>query len=349
MAPSTAIYILFSLLFISHICVSSYVPSELSQPKRRQETFPSSTIPPPGSLVVRQTNAKQGDYNTISAAVNALKTLKGPQVIFIGPGTYHEQVHIKYKYPLRIQGYSSDPNSLTGNQVTVQVAVSAASHNGENAPSSAIWVQSPRFEMHNVNVINSFGTGTDTQAVALTAQGEKHVYKYCLFSSYQDTLLIKTASSYFYGCRVEGAVDFIFGSGSAWFEMADIVVKPPKHFATITAQRRAQGGNTMFVFNKSKVLPFSQDTQPGSVYFGRPWSPYSAVAFQSCYLSNIINPLGWIPWNESSDPRTQHVTYQEFNNYGPGSPTQKRQMSSMRSEPVKISDVLGSDYASWAH
>ncbi|OAV94446.1 hypothetical protein PTTG_03074 [Puccinia triticina 1-1 BBBD Race 1] len=349
MASAIVIYILFSLLYTSQICVSSYIPSAALHQKRGQENSFSSTDPPPGSLVVRQNNAHHGEFNTITAAVNALKTLKGPQIIFITAGTYHEQVHIKYKYPLRIQGYSSDPTSLASNQVTVQVAVSAASRGGENAPSSAIWVQSPRFEMRNVNAINSFGTGTDTQAVALTAEGQKHVYKYCTFSSYQDTLLVKTLSSYFYGCRVEGAVDFIFGPGTAWFEMSEIVVKPPKHYATITAQRRSQGGNTMFVINKSKVLPSSQTTQPGSVYFGRPWSPYAAVVFQNSFLSNIVNPLGWIPWNEGSEPRNEHVTYQEYGNYGPGSSTQKRQMGTVRSEAVKISAVLGSDYAEWAN
>ncbi|KAH9445789.1 hypothetical protein Pst134EB_023625 [Puccinia striiformis f. sp. tritici] len=347
MASSVVIYILFSLIYISQVCVSSHIPSTATHSKRGQVY--SSTSPPPGSLVVRQTNPQKGDFHTITAAVDALKTLNGPQNIFIGPGVYHEQVHIKYKYPLRIQGYTANPNSLTGNQVTVQVSVSAASRGGENAPSSAIWVQSPRFEMYNVNAINSFGTGTDTQALALTAEGQKHVYKFCLFSSYQDTILIKALPAYFYGCRVEGAVDFIFGSGTAWFDTSDVVVKAPKRYATITAHRRTPGGNTIFVFNKCKVLPFNAQTPPNSVYLGRPWSPHAAVTFQSSFLSDIVNPLGWIPWSGGPVTGNEHATYQEFGNYGPGSPTKKRQMSSVRSAPLRISDVLGSDYATWAH
>ncbi|KAH9445549.1 hypothetical protein Pst134EB_023387 [Puccinia striiformis f. sp. tritici] len=59
--------------------------------------------------------------------------------------------------------------------------------------------------MYNVNAINSSGTGTDTQALALTAEGQKLVYKFCLFSSYQDTILIKALPAYFYGCQVKGA------------------------------------------------------------------------------------------------------------------------------------------------
>ncbi|PLW30064.1 hypothetical protein PCANC_08427 [Puccinia coronata f. sp. avenae] len=315
--------------------------------KRGAENLLSSTDPAPHSLIVRPTNTQKGDFKTINEAVNALKTLKGPQNIFISPGVYHEQVHIKYKYPLRIQGYTANPGSATANQVTVQVAVSAASRGDKNAPSSAIWVESPRFEMLNVNVINSFGTGTDTQAVALTAQGEKHVYKFCLFSSYQDTLLIKTLSSYFLGCRIEGAVDFIFGGGTAWIQSSDVLVKRPKSYATITAQRRLPGQKTMFVFNRCKVLPYSPETLPNSAYLGRPWSSYAAVTFQYSYLSSIIDPLGWIPWNQASDKRDEHVTYQEFNNYGPGSPTLKRQLGTVRSGPLVISDVLGSDYATW--
>ncbi|KAI9612244.1 hypothetical protein KEM48_004260 [Puccinia striiformis f. sp. tritici PST-130] len=165
--------------------------------------------------------------------------------------------------------------------------------------------------MYNVNAINSFGTGTDTQALALTAEGQKHVYKFCLFSSYQDTILIKALPAYFYGCRVEGAVDFIFGSGTAWFDTSDVVVKAPKRYATVTAHRRTPGGNTIFVFNKCKVLPFNAQTPPNSVY----WADLVTICgrhFQSSFLSDIVNPLGWIPWSGGPVTGNEHATYQEF-------------------------------------
>ncbi|PLW07092.1 hypothetical protein PCANC_08607 [Puccinia coronata f. sp. avenae] len=328
--------------------MSSNIPSSVIHTKRATQTFFSSTDRPPHMLIVRQINPQESDFKTISDAVNALKALEGPVNIFIHPGVYHQQVHIKYKYPLRIQGYTSTPGSAAANKVTVQVAVSAASRGGRTAQSSAIWVKSPRFEMLNVNVVNSFGKGTDKQAVALTAQGEKHVYKFCHFSGYQDTLLIKTMSSYFFGCRIEGAVDFILGGGTAWIQSSDILVRrPTKSYATITAQRRLPGQRTRFVFNKCEVLPYSPATLPNSTYLGRPWSSYAAVTFQYSYLSNIVNPLGWIAWNRASDEQKELVSYQEFKNYGPGSPTRKRQLGTVRSQPLQIADVLGSDYATW--
>ncbi|KAI9611166.1 hypothetical protein KEM48_004638 [Puccinia striiformis f. sp. tritici PST-130] len=228
-------------------------------------------------------------------------------------GVYHEQVHINlyaFKVTPPILTLWLEIESLSRYQSVPPVAVVKM----RQVPPSG-------FEMYNVNAINSSGTGTDTQALALTAEGQKLVYKFCLFSSYQDTILIKALPAYFYGCRVKGAVDFIFGSGTAWFDTSNIVVEAPKRYATVTAHQRTPGGNTIFVFNKCEVLPFNAQTPPNLVYLDRPWSPYAAVTFQSSFLSNIVNPLGWIPWSGGPVTGNEHATYQEFGNYGPGSPT----------------------------
>ncbi|POW15774.1 hypothetical protein PSHT_07005, partial [Puccinia striiformis] len=293
------IYILFSLIYISQICVSSHIPLSATHSKRGQVY--SSTSPPPGSLVVRQTNPQKGDFQT-SSLVQASTTNKS---------TSSTNILYAFKVTPPILTLWLEIESLSRYQSVPPVAVvkmrqvppsgykalGKSSHNLCHASwehwSNHTSSSTCRFEMYNVNAINSSGTGTDTQALALTAEGQK--------------------------------LDFIFGSGTAWFDTSDIVVEAPK------------------------LLPFNAQTPPNLVYLDRPWSPYAAVTFQSSFLSNIVNPLGWIPWSRGPVTGNKHATYQEFGNYGPGSPTRKRQMSSVRSAPLRISDVLGSDYATWAH
>lgn len=64
---------------------------------------------------------------------------------------------------------------------------------------------------------NTFGKGH--QAVAARVGGDKAAFYDCRFLSYQDTLLDETGRHYYHGCYIEGATDFIFGTGKALFEV----------------------------------------------------------------------------------------------------------------------------------
>ncbi|OAV96517.1 hypothetical protein PTTG_26323 [Puccinia triticina 1-1 BBBD Race 1] len=304
----------------------------------------AQSSPPAGALIVRQTNSGTSgeEFTTISSAVAALSRLTGPQTIFIYPGTYTEQVKISYPYSLSLQGYSSNPTSSASNQVTVRAAVSAAQA-GSNSKSATIWAYSPGIRISNLNVINSFGTGTDTQALALAATGRRQVFKHCVFSSFQDTVSIE-GTSYFFESRIEGAVDFVFGSGSAWFEAVILAIKPASS-PVITAQRNSPGGITAFVFNRAQVI--SAGASAGSAYLGRPWSEDATVIFQFCSLSDVINPAGWRIW-APSQPNTARAKFQEYRNSGPGASTRARQLGTQMSSQVEISSILGSDYSTWA-
>ncbi|KNZ43723.1 pectinesterase [Puccinia sorghi] len=270
----------------------------------------AQSTPPPGALIVRQSSTSRGEHATISSAVAALSSLSGSKTIFIYPGSYNEQIRINYPYSLSIQGYSTNPTSAASNQVTVKVAISAAQV-GSNVKSAAIWAKSEG------NVINSFGTGTDTQALALASTGNKQVFKYCTFSSFQDTVEVE-GTAYFLGTRIEGA--------TAWFESVILAVKATTFQAL------------------SQVI--SAGATAGSTYLGRPWSQYASVAFQFCSLSNVINPAGWSIW-APNDPRTADVSFAEYQNVGPGANPSARRFGTQRSSPIPIGAVLGSDYNTW--
>lgn len=84
----------------------------------------SRTTPPTGALVVSKDGS--GKYKTIQAAVDALSSSSSAaQSIFIGAGTYSEQVYVpKLSGPLSIYGYTTDVTSYSKNVVIITAAQS---------------------------------------------------------------------------------------------------------------------------------------------------------------------------------------------------------------------------------
>ena len=47
-----------------------------------------------------------------------------------------------------------------------------------------------------------------------------------------------------------------------------------------------------------------------STFLGRPWREYSTTVFITCYLGRIINPEGWLEWeNREIFSSTEYVEY----------------------------------------
>ncbi|KAI9617422.1 hypothetical protein KEM48_004875 [Puccinia striiformis f. sp. tritici PST-130] len=228
-------------------------------------------------------------------------------------GSYAEQ-------PLNLQGFSTNPTSTASNQVThpnlkpVSSAVFQPELYALHHIAKFPWLimspkrchEFPMIEMPRIrNVINSFGTGKDTQALALASAVQRQG-KQCDALTHVESQL---------------SAHLVLGG--------------------ITAQRNSPGGQTAFVFSRSQVISAGATT--GSTYLGRPWSEYASVVFQSCSLSDIINPAGWSVW-APNNPQTAHVRFQ----LGPGASTSARQFGTQRTSPVLIESILGSGHSSWA-
>lgn len=126
----------------------------------------SRTTAPSGALVVSK-SASSGQYSTIQKAVDALSSSSSAQSIFIEAGTYNEQVYIKkLSGALTIYGYTKDTTSYSSNQVTITHGLSLASQSTDDL-TATLRVWTSNFKMYNVNVVNSYGSGS--QALALSA------------------------------------------------------------------------------------------------------------------------------------------------------------------------------------
>lgn len=144
------------------------------------------TSPPSGSLTV----GSSGTYNTISTAVAA--TEAGAS-IFVYFGTYNEAVYITVS-DITIYGETTEcvtrsilitalslkstritiisTSSYTSNTVTITHGSSAATSGSDDA-SGTLRVHANSFKMYNINVVNSYGIGS--QALALSAYGTEQV------------------------------------------------------------------------------------------------------------------------------------------------------------------------------
>ncbi|KAI1778711.1 pectin lyase fold/virulence factor [Hypoxylon cercidicola] len=294
-------------------------------------THPTSgTEPPSGAVLVSVDGSVSGSYTSLTAALASLPSDSTTQVIFMYPGTYHEQVpSINRPGPVKIIGYTSDApgKSYKMNQVTVSQArglsVSPPPAGHSDAETATIATASTNIAMYNINLINTDNLdGSQPSYVTLAASiyGNKIGFYGCSFIGWQDTLLTGATSGYQYyeSCYIDGAIDFIWGYSKAYFKGCTIGAKRAK--SAITAHSRASasaiGG---YIFDQCLFTEATGTTTDltGLVFLGRPYSQYALVVVKNSYLDNIIQPAGWKVWS-TTDPRTDHITFAEYNNSGPG-------------------------------
>ncbi|KAJ4370863.1 hypothetical protein N0V86_008556 [Didymella sp. IMI 355093] len=261
-------------------------------------------------------------------------------------GTYKEQVYVPaLKSALTIYGETTDTSGFASNTVTITQGKSQ-DNSANNDLTATLRAWTPNLKVYNINLVNTRGQGS--QALALSAYADKQGYYGCQFKGYQDTILAQTGNQVYAKSYIEGATDFIFGQqATAWFDGVDIRVLAAS-LGYITANGRDSSSNpSYYVINKSKVSAASGNTvKAGAYYLGRPWRNYARVVFQNTALSNVINAKGWSNW-QSSDPRTDKVTFGEYGNTGEGASGSRATFAKKLSSAVSISTVLGSSYKDW--
>ncbi|XXH00442.1 hypothetical protein Hte_006787 [Hypoxylon texense] len=294
-------------------------------------THPSDgTTPPDGAVLVSVDGNVPGSYKNLTTALASLPSDSTLQIIFMYPGVYNEQPPaINRAGQVVIMGYTDDApgRTYTTNKVTITQArglsVSPPPTGHSNAETATIQTASKKISMYNIDLINSENLdGSQASYVTLAASiyGDKIGFYGCSFTGWQDTLLTGATAGYQYyeSCYIEGAIDFIWGYSKAYFKGCTIGAKRAK--SAITAHSRSSltaiGG---YIFDQCLFTAADAATVDltGLVYLGRPYSQYASVVIKNSYLDDVIQPAGWKIWS-TTDPRTDHVTFAEYNNVGPG-------------------------------
>ena len=258
-----------------------------------------------------------GRFRTVQEAFNAVPDFrKKVTTIFIKKGIYKEKLLLAgSKNLVKLIGEDRNNTVLTYDDYNQKKNIFGEDKG--TSGSASCYIYGSDFSAENLTFQNS--SGPVGQAVALWVAGDKAAFVNCRFLGFQDTLYTYGYGSrqFYKGCYIEGTVDFIFGSSTAWFEDCEIFCKPGGGY--VTAASTPDTARFGYVFSRCRLVG---NAPAGSFALGRPWRPYAKTVYLNCELGAMIRPDGWDPWGKESNQKTAY--YAEFQSRGPGAAPLRR-------------------------
>ena len=238
-----------------------------------------------------------GDFSSIQAAINAAPQNRlQPYLIFIKNGLYKGHVDIPANKPfIHLIGQQSD-----------SVIISDARLSGKSSayPDSVVYsvnqgatvvVNSSDCFFGNITFENKFGFDnvSGPQALALYTLGDRIILDNCCLRSFQDTYLTTYNNlayrHYLKDCRIEGAVDFIYGGGDVFFDKCTIFCRREAG-GYVVAPSHQTGTKWGYVFNNCII---DGPDNNYTTYLGRPWANSPMASFFNTIVKIKIYPVGW--------------------------------------------------------
>lgn len=238
----------------------------------------------------------------------------GPQGrlwIQIEPGAYHERIWVsRSRARTTLVGMGKVPE-----EVVITASQRAASAGGTFF-TGTVDVEADDFQADNLTFANT--AGNTGQALAISVQSDRAIFKHCRFLGDQDTLFADFGRQYYVDSYIEGGVDFVFGNAAAVFDRTEFHLLRKGY---VTAQSRtAATQQTGFVLLHARL---TADPQSGGTTLGRPWRAYSRTIVLHTELPAEIDARGWSSWDRNA-PDLSKVFYAEYGNTGPGAHQEAR-------------------------
>jgi len=281
-----------------------------------------------------------GDFRTVQEAINAVPDFRKQKTrIFIRNGIYREKIIIPdTKQALSLIGEDTYKTILSYNNFASKKSV-LGDEIGTSG-SASIYVCPDNFSAENITFENA--AGPVGQAVAAIVRSDHAAFVNCRFIGFQDTLYTHKPGSkqYYKNCYIEGTVDFIFGSSTAYFDECEIYCKQNGY---VTAASTPIDQPYGYVFYRCRI----EGEHKNTFYLGRPWRPYAHVVFIACELGDVIKAEGWHNWGNISNEETSK--YAEYKNVGKGATTLKRvswseQLNETQIQNYSAKKVLGEEF-----
>ncbi|KAK9291885.1 hypothetical protein L1049_019836 [Liquidambar formosana] len=273
------------------------------------------------NVVVAQDGS--GNYRTIQAALNTAAKRSGSRryIIYVKSGVYNENIEI---------GMGLKNIMLVGDGMKNTIITGSRSYGGGYTTynSATVGVIGEGFIARGITFRNTAGP-QNHQAVALRSCSDRSVFYSCSFEGYQDTLYVRAQRQFYKNCYIFGTIDFIFGNAAVVFQNCMIYARRPMYNQNnvVTAQGRVfLNQTTGIVIHNSRIMAAS-DLKPVlssfKTYLGRPWKQFSRTVYLQNYLEALVDPAGWLKWNDSNFALST-LYYGEYKNTGPGSSTRGR-------------------------
>lgn len=255
------------------------------------------------------------DFTTVQEAIDKAPqttTSEKPWVILIKPGTYKELIHAqREKRFVRLVG--EDPLTTT---ITHGLFASMKGPDGKDIGTfrtPTVTIDADDFTIEKLTLENS--AGPVGQALALRVDGDRVAFRNCHLNGFQDTILLNRGRQYFENCTITGAVDFIFGGATAFFDRCTLHCVRDGYITAASAPAESPYG---FVFANCTIT-----TRPSvKVYLGRPWRPHASTIFLNTRMPEGVRPEGWHNWDKPEREAT--TRYSESGSTGSGAAPDRR-------------------------
>lgn len=242
-----------------------------------------------------------GDFCSVQSAIDAVPTPnESPVTITLEPGTYREILYIKNKSRITFRGED---------RKTTVVAYA----NNEKLQSGTAQRAMVECEGSNELTFENFTLRNTTpqdggQAEAIRVQpGDKVIFRNMDLASLQDTLLL-AGRIYVVDSTIEGNVDYIWGTGVAYFEKCDFKIIGRKGYNVMA---RNAVGTFGYVFVDSTFTAAAGITGhllgriDAAAYMG------SHVAYiNNKFSAGLIAPVGWQITNTADTSMLRFWEYQ---------------------------------------
>jgi pectin methylesterase-like acyl-CoA thioesterase len=241
-----------------------------------------------------------GSFCSVQGALDALPAGNNTASrITINAGTYHEIVHFSGKNNVTLHGQDRKATIISGTNNN--------NLNPSTATRSLVGIDNSKgLVIENLTIRNVTPQG-GSQAEALRLQScDQCVVRSADIISLQDTLLW-SGRVYATDCYIAGNVDFIWGTGAAYFNKCEIKTLGRSGY---NVQARNAAGGYGYVFVDSKLTSDSGVT--GNVLARVDVSVYPAshVAYINCQMGSHISPAGWVITGGSAPSSLRFWEYQ---------------------------------------
>lgn len=276
-------------------------------------------------------------FKTVQEAINQAPqttTAADPWTILVKTGIYKERIYVqREKRFVRLVGEDAGKTVITHNLHASIKGPDGLEIGTFRTPT--VTIDADDFTVENLTLENS--AGPVGQALAVRVDGDRVAFRNCVFNGFQDTILLNRGRQYFENCAITGAVDFIFGGATAWFERCTLNCVRDGYISAASTPAESPYG---FVFVNCTII-----AKPGmKVYLGRPWRPHASTIFLNTDMPEGIRPEGWHNWGKPEREAT--VRYFENGSTGPGAePAGRvkwaRVMDAKQVGELTVSNVLG--------
>lgn len=232
------------------------------------------------------------DFSTIQGAADFLSTyspqptVSSPVALNVRNGIYYEIVHLKTPY-VTLQGQ-------TRNGTVIAYLVNNGTISAPGAPAGTVStrdvlrIDADNCTVQNLSIYNLTPNGGG-QAEAYLPAGQHGVANHVSCYSYQDTMLVG-GTFFMTDSYVEGAVDYIWGGGQAFFQRCELKANANAAYYSQSRNDQVQMGYA-FVNCTLDAYPF---VPAGSSYLSRTFNDFSQTIYINCKMGPHISPQGWL-------------------------------------------------------